>query len=91
MYILRVPSKCVARLAAGEVKRIPVSNPTYLAGYYIGCPSCGRPQAIPTANAQFHEEGLDVGDTPVLSMSKVECDRCHVCFSIERDEVIVHA
>lgn len=91
MLITRCPAKCVAKLKAGEIKRIPVSNVTYLVGYYMGCPACGRVQAIPHTEGNFVETGLDVGEKPSLSMGIVECTRCHVNFEIQNDEAIVHA
>lgn len=88
MRLVRCPTKCTAKLRAGECKRIP-RDAAYLAGYYVGCPVCGMPQAIRPEDATILEEGLDPGETPRLTVSAVTCSRCASVFRIDADEVLV--
>lgn len=83
-----VPSDaCVARLAPGEVKRIPKARERALVGYYIACPSCGRVQAVPATERGFEEvDGLTM--RPEVACARRECT---TRFSIERDQYIVNA
>lgn len=89
MRVVRRPTKCVARLAPGEVKRIPVRDTRYLVGYYLACPACGRVQAVPKEEGQFVESGMDLGEVPLLSMKHVDCTNpaCGKKIVIEADEV----
>jgi hypothetical protein len=85
--VKRCYMKCALRLAACEVKRIPVKNLLILSGYYVGCPACGRSMTVSTTRAPIVEEGLDPGETPLLSLGPVPCESCGVVFKILRDEV----
>jgi hypothetical protein len=87
MRLERCPNKCTAKLRAGECKRVPRNSVGYLAGYYIGCPGCGLPQAVRPEDATIVEEGMDVGETPRLSVSAVRCSRCSVVYRIDGDEI----
>lgn len=83
MKIVRADKTCVARLAAGNVKRIP-TNPQYLAGYYVGCPAgCGLVVALPT-----HEKTFKEHDDGTMTMTEHRCDRCRRQYRIVRDEVV---
>lgn len=88
MRIERCPTKCAAKLGRGECKRVP-RGALYLIGYYLGCPACGFAQAIRTEDASIVETGMDVGETPELSISLVTCSRCGKAFRVDRDEVLL--
>jgi ferredoxin len=85
--IARAPSKCTRRFAPGDARRVP-KDLTILSGYYVGCPGCGRAVSISITAATIVEEGMDVGETPAVSISPVTCDRCGVHFRVDRDEVV---
>jgi hypothetical protein len=87
--LVRCPTKCIAKLARGEAKRVPAKSVSYLAGYYIGCPFCGLPQTIRSCDAAFIESGLDVEEDIVMNMSPVCCTRCDGIYRIEQDEIVV--
>lgn len=77
------PSRCVSKLRHGEVKRIPTSTYLPLVGYYMGCPTCGRPNPILGTEQTFSEvETLSMGPG-------YECMRCHKKFRVVNDEVEV--
>lgn len=71
------------------MKRAPARSLFYLVGYYIGCPVCGLTQCFPSGDVKFVEEGMDVGEVPVLSMTSGTCGRCHSVFRIDRDEIVI--
>jgi transcription elongation factor Elf1 len=60
-----------------------------LSGYHIGCPACGRTVSISITATPIVEEGMDVGEAPMVSISPVQCERCGVRFKITRDEVVI--
>jgi hypothetical protein len=84
----RCPKTCASKLRAGEAKRIP-TGALQLAGYYLGCPACGFPRACSVTEVDFVETGMDVGETPGLTMGEVRCDRCGVFFRVVEDEIHV--
>lgn len=77
--------KCVARLAPGEVKRIPSNDERPLVGYYMACPACGRVQAIP-ATEQTFDEGAAMTMRPGAACTRTECAKT---FSIEGGAFVV--
>lgn len=79
---MRCPDKCNAKLRHAEAKRIPRSA-LYLHGYYIGCPSCGLPQAVTVFDVAIAEEG------PLVSIERIVCGSCGCCYRIDRDEVTI--
>jgi hypothetical protein len=89
MRLARCPSKCTAKLRSGECKRVPQNVAVYLAGYYVGCPGCGFPQAVRVEDATIAEEGMDVGEVPRLTVSPVRCSRCEVLYRIDSDEITI--
>lgn len=82
MRVVRCPTKCSRKLAAGEIRRVP-APPGYLAGYHVGCPGCGVPTGHSAVDVTFSEEGES------LSMTDWTCTHCGVRFFIEKDEIHV--
>lgn len=85
MRLVRCQDKCVAKLRAGECKRAP-RGVGRLFGYYVGCPACGLAQPIVVGEVSIVEEGMEVGETPRLTIAAVTCGRCGCVFEIDRDE-----
>lgn len=77
---------CVARLAPGEVKRIPARSESPLVGYYIGCPACGRVNAAPSFEQTFVEDEAGLTMRPGIDCARPSCMKR---FSIEQNEFIV--
>jgi hypothetical protein len=77
------PDKCAAKLLCGEAKRTPPDRKFNLIGYYIGCPSCAKVNAIPYTHQTFeeHEDGT-------ASMNPGHKCQCGCEFSINHDEII---
>ena len=84
---------CPSELRPGEAKRVP-KNPLHpAAGFYVGCPRCGRPQVVttravdPNLGQVVTEEGAR-GEIVSLGPGYT-CDRCGVVFVVERGEVVI--
>ena len=83
MRLRRCPNTCTRKLTHGEAKRVP-RDLLRLSGYHVGCPGCGRPQAISVTSTPMLEESPG----ELLSTEAVVCDACGVRFRIVRDEVV---
>jgi hypothetical protein len=88
---------CPSELRRGEAKRIP-KNPLHPAcGFYVGCPSCGRPQTVttraidPDLGQVCSETSTPAGALVVTFEPGHTCSRCGVRFSVQANEVVIHA
>ena len=88
MRLRRCPTKCTRKIVAGDARRVPARDLSILSGYYLGCPGCGRAVSVSATATAMREAGMDVGETPELTVAPTACDRCGVRFRVDRDEVV---
>lgn len=80
---------CPSELRPGEAKRVPRDRARALAGYYIACPRCGRPQIL-SAKSIDPDRGLDVVEAGslVTITPAHRCTRCGARYRIERSKFV---
>jgi hypothetical protein len=81
--VCRNHRRCVSKLLAGDIKRVPQMVEMEPIGYYIGCPSCGFPRAVLT------DETLIVETDGKLTTGPVRCDKCLRTYQIRDDQIEV--
>lgn len=80
---------CPGKLEPGEAIRVPRDGTFAPMGFYVGCPSCGKPQIIVSAKLDERTGQTFAGELESFQMTPgYTCDRCGYRFAVERGEIV---